>query len=299
MRICILGGTGMLGHKMYQVIRESYPDTFVTLHGHLQDQNLRPIKLFDPVHVVEGVDASDLSDIERRLIQLKPDVVINCIGIIKQRPDAQSAIANITVNSLMPHRLALLLQSWHARFIHFSTDCVFSGRRGGYTEEDNSDAEDLYGRTKFLGEVKAENATTLRTSIIGRELFHFRSLLEWFLSQRGQSINGYTQAIYSGVTTNCIAEVVRDYVLPCPERNGLYQVVSRSISKFDLLHIIRKHFDLPVEIVPDDRFFCNRSMKGDKFEAMTGFTSPDWDTLVAQLATDPTPYSSWRRIETI
>jgi dTDP-4-dehydrorhamnose reductase len=236
----------------------------------------------------------DLPALEKTLSGLRPEYLINCIGVIKQREEATAAIPNIILNSLLPHKLAEIAAGWGGRVIHFSTDCVFSGKTGGYTEESPSDAEDLYGKSKFLGEVVTANALTLRTSIIGRELANFRSLLEWFLAQRGKTIRGFRRVIYSGVTTNYMAELVGDLVSDHPALSGLYQVTAPPVSKYDLLRMLKEAYHLDVEIVPDEREVSDRSMSGEKFLKATGYRQPGWDALVASLAGDRTPYEAWR-----
>ena len=254
----------------------------------------RKIPLFCTGNVVDRVDAMDFGAIRRILGEHRPDWVINCIGIIKQREEAKAAIPSITLNSLFPHKLAEFAREWGGRAIHFSTDCVFSGRQGNYTEESPSDAEDLYGKSKYLGEVTAENALTLRTSIIGRELAHFRSLLEWFLSQDGKTVRGFRRVIYSGVTTNYLAQLVGDLIADHPSLTGLYQVTGPPVSKHDLLCMIREAFDLNIEIIPDEREISDRSMVGEKFRRATGYSQPEWPALLKQLADDPIPYGDWR-----
>jgi len=292
--ILVLGGKGMLGHKIFQHLRKRFPETYCAIRGSVKDEATRQIDLFQNGQVIEHFDAADLASIERLLLENKPQVVINCIGIIKQRPQAKEAIPSVTVNSLLPHKLAECCQRWSGRLIHFSTDCVFSGKRGGYREQDFADAEDLYGRTKLLGEVTGGKALTLRTSIIGRELAHLTSLLEWFLGQNHRKVPGYTRAFFSGVTTNWLAEVVGDLIENHPNLSGLYQVTSQRISKFDLLCLLREAYDLDIEIVPSDEFWCDRSMVGDKFVRATGYACAPWRELAAQLAKDPTPYEEWR-----
>jgi dTDP-4-dehydrorhamnose reductase len=242
------------------------------------------------------MDVGDLDALERLLLDKRPKVIVNCIGVIKQRTEAKSAILSIAINALLPHRLAELCTRWDGRLIHFSTDCVFSGKRGNYSEEDFADADDVYGRTKFLGEVSTNNALTLRTSIIGRELSQFKSLLEWFLSQNHRKIMGYTRAFYSGVTTNYLAELVAQIIEEQPHLSGLYQVTSATISKFDLLCLLRDAFAMDVDIDPEVKFLCDRSMNGDKFLNATGYRCPLWPELVAQLQNDPTPYGEWKKI---
>jgi dTDP-4-dehydrorhamnose reductase len=298
MRILVLGGTGMLGHKVFQHLSLLHSGTWITLQGSLDLPCIARTRLFQSGRVIEHFDAADLRMVRRVLDEHRPDVVVNCIGIIKQRSDAHAAIPSILLNALLPHILAEECHRWGGRVIHFSTDCVFSGRYGNYREEDLSDAEDLYGKTKYLGEVATPNAVTLRTSFIGRELFHCRSLLEWFLSQNGKTVRGYTRAFYSGVTTNHMSEVVAS-LIDRPDLSGLYHLTSGTISKFDLLRMIRDRFKLDIDIVPYDDFFCDRSMLGDKFREVSGYRCPLWPELIDQLAADPTPYELWRVDEAV
>ena len=294
MKILVLGGEGMLGHKMYQTLLSRYPDTTCTVARPLSALFYQRIDLFRQGRVIDEIDAMDFPRLHEILDAERPGYIVNCIGMIKQREASKAAIPSITLNSLLPHKLAEWAGGWGGRVIHFSTDCVFSGRDGGYTETSPSDAEDLYGKSKYLGEVAVENALTLRTSIIGRELANFRSLLEWFLSQKGKSVRGFKKVIYSGVTTNYMADLVSRIVSEHPAPNGLYQVTSPAISKYDLLCLIRDAFRLNIEIVPDEEEVSDRSMIGDAFLRTTGYRSPDWPGLVAQLANDPTPYEKWR-----
>jgi dTDP-4-dehydrorhamnose reductase len=254
----------------------------------------RRIDLFRSGRVIDKVDAMDFPRFNEILAAERPGYIVNCIGVIKQREASKAAVPSIALNSLLPHKLAEWAGGWGGRVIHFSTDCVFSGRDGGYTEASPSDAGDLYGKSKYLGEVAGKNALTLRTSIIGRELANFRSLLEWFLSQNGKSVRGFKRVIYSGVTTNYMADLVCRIVSAHPTLSGLYQVTGPAISKHDLLCMLRDAFRLNIEIVPDESEVSDRSMVGDAFLRATGYRPPDWPGLVAQLADDPTPYGKWR-----
>jgi dTDP-4-dehydrorhamnose reductase len=292
-RVVVLGGTGMLGHKIFQVLRLRYPGTIAVVRQDVKQPNLRKIGLLQGADVVPGVDATDFDALRRRLEDWKPEFIVNCIGIVKQRDEATSAIPSITVNALLPHRLAEAAAGWGGRLIHFSTDCVFSGRTGGYSEEDLSDAEDLYGRTKFLGEVTAPNAITLRTSIIGRELTGHRSLLDWFLSQNGRTVRGFRRVIYSGVTTIEMAEVVARIIDDYPMLTGLFQAVSEPITKHDLLGLVRDAYGLNIVIEPDDSEVSDRSMRGVRFLDATGWRAPSWPEMVRALAADTTPYKEW------
>ena len=302
MNVLILGGTGMLGHKVFQHLKDRLPDTWCTVRGSLADAHALAPTIFAGANVVAGVDAADWPTLDLLLRDRRPRVIVNCVGVIKQRSEAKSAVPSITINALLPHRLAELCAGWGGRLIHFSTDCVFSGAPGpgedrvNYTENDFSDAHDLYGRTKFLGEVTTRNALTLRTSIIGRELTQFRSLLEWFLAESHTGrVKGFTRAFYSGVTTNYLADLVGRLITDHSQLRGLYQVTSDTVSKFELLGLLRKAFELDCDIQPQDEFFCDRSMKGDRFVADTGLRTPPWHELAAHLAQDPTPYENWRK----
>jgi dTDP-4-dehydrorhamnose reductase len=284
----------MLGHKVFQALSGRYPGTKCTIYGSLKDPFYRSINLFSPQNTIEKVNAMDLQALRQLMEKERPDYLINCIGIIKQRGEAKFAIPSITINSLLPHLLAEWGLSWGGRLVHFSTDCVFSGGKGNYSEDDSSDSEDLYGKSKFLGEVsEAPNALTLRTSIIGRELIHFKSLLEWFLTQTGKQVKGFKKVIYSGVTTNHIAELIGKIISDHPRLSGLYQVTAPAITKYDLLVRLRDAYKLDIKIDPDYSEISDRSMNGQCFYEATRYREPSWDGLIAQLAGDKTPYSDW------
>ena len=218
------------------------------------------------------------------MAKVRPQAVINCVGIIKQLAAAKDPFLSVAVNSLLPHRLHRLCQASGARLIHFSTDCVFSGRTGNYTEDDPSDALDLYGRSKFLGETPGEGALTIRSSIIGRELGTASGLVEWFLSQRGRRVEGYTRAIYSGFTTVEMARIVRMILLEHSELSGTLHVSSERISKSDLLMLIRRAYALDVEIVPDDRVQIDRSLDSTRFRGLTRYAPPSWPQMIEEMA---------------
>lgn len=283
----------MLGHKMFQILRARYKGVLCTTRDGVKQKPLKGVTFLQGADVISGLDVIRWEELRELLGRVQPRFTVNCVGIIKQRAEAVCPIPSILINSLLPHRLSELAARWDGRVIHFSTDCVFNGRKGAYSEQDPSDAEDLYGRTKFLGETAAPNALTLRTSIIGRELVRHRSLLDWFLSQNGQRVRGFRKAIYSGVTTNHLAETVAEIIEKKPELSGLYQVASEPISKFDLLRLLRDAYRLNVEIEPDDTEVCDRSMLGARFVEATGIVCPPWPELADRLAADPTPYRRW------
>jgi dTDP-4-dehydrorhamnose reductase len=208
-KVLILGGSGMLGHKAWQTLAPRF-DTFATFRGAAEAYT--SLGIFDEARVVGGVNACQFETVARAFASVRPQVVVNCIGIVKQEAAAKDPIVNITVNSLFPHRLAELCDGIGARLIHISTDCVFSGEKGNYSEADAPDATDLYGRTKILGEVTAGDCLTIRTSMIGRELSSAHGLFEWFWSHAGQRVRGFKRAVFSGFTTGALANIIGNVI---------------------------------------------------------------------------------------
>lgn len=293
MRILILGAGGMLGHKLAQELRTEF-EVWGTVRG--PGDAYAQYGLIDAGRIVPGIDVLNLDTVAGALAHIRPDAVVNCIGLIKQLPAAQDPVLSLTINSLLPHQLQRLCRSHGARLLHFSTDCVFNGRKGMYTEDDPSDALDLYGRTKFLGETAGAGALTIRSSMIGRELSTTSGLVEWFLSQRGGRVGGYTRAVYSGFTTQAMARIVRSVLVDYPHLEGLWQVSSDPIAKYDLLLLMRHAYGLDVDVIPDDRVCIDRSLDSSRFRVLTAFVPPSWQTMIRDMAMDPTPYEDWRAV---
>ena len=291
-RILVLGGMGMLGHRLVRDLCERFAVAATVRDTGPDLMRWPPIQ--ESAEVVGGVDAIDIATVVHSLDTVKPDVVINCIGIVKQSPTAADPIASIRINSLFPHRLSALCAERQNRLIHISTDCVFSGASGNSSETDNPDPVDLYGRSKLLGEVTGPGVLTVRTSMIGRELRGDSGLLEWFLSQHHTPVNGYTRAVFSGLTTAALARVIADIVSEHPALEGLMHVASEPITKFDLLSMVNNAMGLGAEIQPVDEPVIDRSLDGSRFVAATGIRSPSWDKMIEELANDPTPYDQWR-----
>jgi dTDP-4-dehydrorhamnose reductase len=289
--VLVLGGTGMLGHKVWQRFRQRF-DAWVTVRRETRDDAFDG--LFSGERVLRGVTAEDLAAVERVFDVVRPTVVVNCVGIVKQLAAAADPIPSITINALFPQRVAALAQRAGARVIQVSTDCVFSGTRGLYSEDDVPDARDLYGRTKLLGEVSGPGQLTLRTSIIGRELSATTGLLEWFLAHRGGTVKGFTQAYFSGLTTAALAEVIADLIEQQPALGGVYHVVAEPISKYDLLCKLNQAYGAAVLIEPSGDVQVDRTLNGAAFRAATGLESPSWDRMITALTADPTPYEEWR-----
>lgn len=270
----------MLGNATFRLFAESDGfDVMGTVRGE-RSKKFFPESLQSGL--ISGVDVENIDNLMRIFGGTRPDVVINCIGLVKQLVEADDPLAAIPINSLLPHRMARLCAVAGARFIHLSTDCVFSGSKGMYTEANFSDAKDLYGRSKFLGEVDYPNAVTLRTSIIGHELEGARSLVGWFLSQNG-SVKGFRKAIFSGLPTVEIARLIRDYVIPNPHLHGLHHVSADPISKYDLLKLVADVYGKDIDIKADDSLVIDRSLDSSRFRSITGFQPKPWDELVKSM----------------
>lgn len=229
--------------------------------------------------VITGVNVENSDCLTGLFAIVQPNVVINCVGLVKQLADADDPLAAIPINSLLPHRLARLCEVSRARLVHMSTDCIFSGAKGMYTEADTSDSEDLYGRSKYLGEVDYPHAITLRTSVIGHELDGERSLIGWFLAQEG-SVKGFKRAIFSGLPTVEIARVIRDRVIPHSELRGVYHLSADPISKFDLLTLVAQTYRKTIDIKPDEKYVIDRSLDSTRFRQATGFAPKPWAELI-------------------
>jgi len=294
MRTLVLGGEGMLGHKVFEVLSRRFDTVATFLDPGGPWREFPQYAGLPASRLIGGVDALRFETVAVALEQARPDAVINCVGVIKQLKEASDPVLTITLNSLLPHRLALLCAGLGARLVHMSTDCVFSGRKGHYTEDDLPDPDDLYGRSKLLGEVDRPDCLTIRTSIFGRDYLKQDALLEWFLSNRGGRVKGYRNAIYSGFPTQVLARIIGDLLTEQPALGGLVQIASPPITKYDLLTRLKDAMDLDIEIEPFDDPPCDRSLSAARFVAATGYRIPSWDEMVAELAADPTPYDAWR-----
>lgn len=280
MRVLVLGATGMLGNAMIRILSENADwDVFGTVRsgsaGRFYSRRISE-------KLLAGIDVENHDSLVSVFNRIRPDVVINCIGLIKQLADANDPLLALSVNSLLPHRIARLCGLAGARFVHISTDCVFSGEKGNYRETDPSDAEDLYGKSKFLGEVDYPHAITLRTSIIGHELQSANGLLGWFLNQEAQC-NGYVNAIFTGLPTVTLAQIVRNVVIPHPDLSGVYHVAAQPISKHDLLKLIADIYGKSIEVVPDDKLVIDRSLSAGRFQEATGYLAPSWPELIKSM----------------
>lgn len=283
MRILVLGGDGMLGHELLLAWRSRH-EVHTTLR--LGPDAYAAYGLFDAQRTHFGIDVRSVQDVLGVFAEVRPEAVVNAVGIVKQRTTAKEAIPSLEVNALFPHRLAQVCRAAGARLVHLSTDCVFSGAKGRYTERDFADAHDVYGRTKLLGELHEPGALTLRTSIIGLELSRKKSLIEWWLAQRGR-IRGFRRAIYSGLTTAAMADAIEHFLLREPELHGVWHLASEPITKYDLLERLgRKLGRSDVQLEPDDDFVCDRSLDTSALAQRSSYRVPSWDAMLDRLAAD-------------
>jgi len=273
----VLGASGMLGNAMFRVLDEH--EDFEVFGTARSSEVERFFAAKISQRLMTGIDVENQDALMNTFCQVRPKVVINCVGLIKQLAEASDPLRSIPVNALLPHRLARLCDVSGARLVHISTDCVFSGEKGGYTESDLSDTRDLYGVSKYLGEVHYPGSITLRTSIIGHALNSSNGLIDWFLGQQGQC-RGFTRALFTGLPTVVLAQIVRDVIIPDSGLHGLYHVGADPIAKFDLLKLVAEVYGKSIEIIADDSLQIDRSLNAGRFRAVTGYVVPEWPELV-------------------
>lgn len=279
-KILVLGASGMLGNAVYRLFAMSPGYTVV---GTVRSAATKiPLPEGANGRLLIGVDVEQSDSLVTTFEKVRPDIVINCIGLVKQLATGKDPLVTLPINSMLPHRLARFAALVDARLIHISTDCVFTGNKGDYSESDAPDAQDLYGRSKLLGEVDYSNAITLRTSIIGTELDGEHGLVGWFLAQNG-AVKGYSKAVFSGLPTTVLAQVMRDYVLPNPALRGVWHVSAAPITKYDLLKLVAAEYGKAIDIVQDDQLVIDRSLNSARFRTETGWVPPSWPHLIASM----------------
>jgi dTDP-4-dehydrorhamnose reductase len=295
MRVIVLGAGGMLGHKIFQLLSQHF-ETWGTFQLPAAIAHQHPAFVDTPEdRILGGVDAFNGDSLVRAVAGCRPEVLVNCVGLVNQLCGPNDVVNALTVNALLPHRLAELASVLDARLIHISTDGVFSGAKGAYIESDVPDATDLYGRIKLIGEVARPGCLTLRTSIVGRDLAKSTGLLEWFLKQRGRRVQGYRKVVFSAFPTRSLARIIGNVIECHSELAGVYHVASKPITKYDFLLGLRAALNVDVDIQAVDGVSCDRSLDGSRFNMATGHQVPAWPELFADLADDPTPYDVWRQ----
>ena len=290
MRILILGVSGLIGHRLLQELSKDF-EVFGTLHKH--KNNYGNLPLFADKNVIENIDVAEFEILKGVFQALNPDVILNCVGITKRKIDTSSPLLPISINSIFPHRLAKWAIENKKRVIHFSTDCVFDGQEGNYTEESLTTAEDIYGRTKALGEINYKSTLTIRSSFIGQELFDKTELLDWFLSQKEKQIKGFKNTLYSGVSTIFMARFVKNIILNFPNLNGIYQLATdKPISKYELLNLAKEAFRIEIEIKPDSLHVHRPTLDTTKLKKATSVIVPSWKEMMNELALNKAFYSN-------
>jgi dTDP-4-dehydrorhamnose reductase len=288
--VLVLGASGMLGHMLVRVLSEHHQVIGTTSSQY--DSKSPLARILEKANWIDQVDVRNWQTVENAINHAKPNVLINCVGVIKQKMDSGNIIDAILINSLIPHQLAATCEKLDIRFIHFSTDCVFEGTPGIKYTSYTPNATDLYGTTKRLGEVNYAPAITLRTGFVGRQLSGAEGLFEWVLSQKGKAISGYQNAIYSGLTTMALSRVIKQVIEVQPTLSGLYQVASNRINKFDLITQLNESLHLGLSIAKNTEFMCDRSMDGTEFTNLTNIHIPSWEEMLTEFAADQTFYNS-------
>lgn len=287
--VLVLGAAGMLGHMLVRTLSDSY--CVIGTTSHTFDRSSKLAEILTEDRCVELLDVRDFAQVERTIQHCQPDVVINCVGLIKHKMDESRVLDAVQLNSVFPHQLARLCDELKARLIHFSTDCVFAGTPGTKRLTDTPNATDIYAITKRLGEVGYGTSLTLRTSFVGRQIFGTEELVEWVISQRSGEITAYKNALYSGLTTRALSEVVRQVIERHSNLVGLYQVASAPITKFELISYLNDKLKLDISITPDTTFECDRTLDGSDFARVTGIQVPSWEEMLKELCNDQAFYA--------
>lgn len=283
MRIIVLGASGMWGHQAFLKLSKHFGEQKVACTLRKARSEYAAIKVFNSAKVYDQVDWLNFEKAQKCLEDFKPNWIVNCVGLTPRKFDTKDEEQYAAINAHLPKKLADWAAQNKARLIHFSTDCVFSGKKGNYTEDDIPDASDVYGKSKAQGEIKAPNVLTLRLSKIGREIEKKTELVEWLLSKRGQSVQGYTKAMYSGLTTNFMAQELIRIIEKFPNLTGLYQISGRPISKYELLKLINQVYDAQVDIQPKEDYVLDKTLKCDLYSSLTGFVRPAWKDLIVKM----------------
>lgn len=283
MKILVVGISGMLGHKIFLELQKNRN---LKVFGMLRNiHNYKKAFAENTDGLIDGIHVENIENIDKHIGLIKPNYIINCIGVIKQNNAINKHLEVIKINSSFPHQLAALCTKHNSKLIHFSTDCVFSGNTGMYRESDMEDARDLYGRSKLIGEIDYDSHLTLRTSMIGHELKTKSSLLEWFLDQKG-SINGFSKAIFSGLPTITIARVLEKIITNHSNLEGVYHLAADPINKYDLLHLVKKIYSFDIQIKMEKNFLINRSLNSSRFFEDTKIVIPAWENLIKEMHQD-------------
>ena len=287
--VLVLGASGMLGHMLVRVLSEHHQVIGTTSSQY--DCKSPLARILDKANWIDQVDVRNWQTVENAINHAQPNVLINCVGVIKQKMDSGNIMDTILINSLVPHQLAATCQKLDIRFIHFSSDCVFEGTPGVKHISNMPNATDIYGTTKRLGEVEDGHALTIRSSIVGCQIKGSESLFQWAISQRGKRVSGYTNARYSGLTTKVMARTVANLIEHFPLLDGIHQIASEPISKFDLLSKLNRALSLELIIEPSDDIVIDRTLDGSLFTQLTDIQIPTWDEMLNEFGADQDFYN--------
>ena len=290
MKIVILGASGMIGHQLWRRLNAKYPDC---VWGTVRKakEHYEQFKFFNMKRLIGNIEASDFEKVKEVLNTVKPDIVLNCIGLTLRKKEMENVFLCLEVNGMLPHRIDSWAKENNSKLIHFSTDCVFDGKIGSYSEFSAPSARDLYGQTKYLGEVKhSESCLTIRVPVIGREIEGKTELIEWFLSQKNSKAKGFASVYYSGITTIRLAYEIITIIEKYPKLSGIIQISTNKISKYNLLLLLDKYFDTNVELEVDNTIKSDKSLNADKYKQLTDFKAPSWEAMIKELAEDRDGY---------
>lgn len=287
MSVLVLGATGLIGNRLVRTLSEDF-DVFGTTRQ-LKFPNPKFYQLLKKENWLIISDLKKMFEIEAKIKKLKPNVIVNCLGITKQKAGAFDIQESMTVNALFPHQLSTICRELDIRLIHFSTDCVFSGQKGNYTEDDIPDPIDTYGRTKVLGELLNDHDLTIRTSFVGREISSFKNLFEWVIQNKNKKVQAYPNAIYSGLTTLTLSQIIKTIIIKHPTLSGLWHISSEPVSKYELLSNLNNELALKMDIQKDESFICDRSLNSDSFRKETLIKIPNWAEMIKEFI----DYQSW------
>jgi dTDP-4-dehydrorhamnose reductase len=279
MKVLILGADGMIGHKMAQIFSINNFNLFLNSRS-----NPYFFQKSFPKSTIYNFDFLK-QNIEELLQKCTPDFIINAAGITIRR-GADNNLDTKSLNSFLPQKIDSWCKTYGKKQILFSTDCVFSGKKGNYNDLDTPDASDNYGRSKGNGEINSINTLTIRSSMIGREVYNKTELLEWVISNKKNTIKGFDGVIYSGVTTLWMSSLMIEIVKNYQDLSGIYNISSSPISKFNLIKKINHYFKLHINLVKDSSYSSNKSLNSDRFFSKTKLKKPDWDDMLLNLYID-------------
>lgn len=273
MKVIILGAGGMFGHVLFTESKKKFETIGTVNTSHFTSDG-----------VLVHVNVFHLEQVKKIITEFKPQIVVNAVGVTKQSKMMGEENLPLYLNAQFPHLLLTLAHQYKFKVLHISTDCVFSGKKGSYTEDDQPDPVDLYGKTKLDGEINDPHSLTLRTSIIGHEIRTQNGLVEWFLHQSNHC-KGYKKAIFSGFPTIVLTDFLLNKIFPAmlDGMSGLYNFSTDAINKFDLLNLIAHTYGKKITIEPDSSLVVDRSLDSSVFKTKMNFSTPDWETMIKNM----------------